>query len=425
MFIPRSRLFWSVGIGHLTNDMFVSMGPVILAFISASLVPMTNTQVGLLVSAGQIVGALSQPFFGLAADRRGGRWLASGGLLWLTSMMMVALLAAQLTGQYWLVFLPYAVMVLGSGALHPVGALHAAESEPQRVSTTMSYFFLMGQVGLGLGPALAGILIDLANPASAGFYTAPLGLGYGWATPADIRPFYIFGLFALPGILLMATTIPSQSIYQSRHQDRLKGGSSSFSLRDLPLTPFAILVVMITLRGLAQPGSVNFLPILFREKGWSPAEYGLITSSFWLASAFAGVLFGELADRYDRRWIVMVSMVISAPAFFLLPSVDGLAAFLLAIAAGGFSGGSHSIIVVLAQEMMPSAKGFASGTILGFIFGTGALGSLVIGRMSDAFGLTRTFEIVAVITVISGLIALFIPLNKAEPGLQPVLEGAD
>jgi FSR family fosmidomycin resistance protein-like MFS transporter len=167
------------------------------------------------------------------------------------------------------------------------------------------------------------------------------------------------------------------------------------------------------LRGLAQPGSVNFIPVLFQQKGWSPAEYGLITSFFWIASGISGVVFGNLADRYDRRYIVLFSMVVSAPMFFFLPLVDGALAFLLAILAGGFSGGAHSIIVVLAQGLIPNSKGFASGAILGFIFGTGALGSLIIGSISDTIGLGTTFQMVAIAAALSGVLALFMPKRES------------
>jgi FSR family fosmidomycin resistance protein-like MFS transporter len=160
---------------------------------------------------------------------------------------------------------------------------------------------------------------------------------------------------------------------------------------------------------LAQPGSANFIPALFEEKGWTAAQYGLITSSFWVASGVAGVVMGNLADRFDRRWIVLASMVISAPAFFLLPVITGPMAFVLAIIAGGFSGGSHSIIVVLAQELVPNSKGFASGAILGFIFASGAVGNIIIGAVSDSIGLGVTFQIVAVTAVISGFVALLLP----------------
>jgi len=134
-----------------------------------------------------------------------------------------------------------------------------------------------------------------------------------------------------------------------------------------------------------------------------------------VASAISGVIFGNLADRYDRRWVVSISMVLSAPMFFFLPIVNGPVAFALAILAGGLSGGSHSIIVVLAQELIPAAKGFASGMILGFIFGVGALGSTLIGAMSDIIGLGTTFQLVAGLVVLASIVALALPTNKKDP----------
>ena len=62
--MPRHRrLLWSVCFGHLTNDIFASMAPVLLTFLAAGIMPMSNIQIGLVVSLSQLLGALTQPFF--------------------------------------------------------------------------------------------------------------------------------------------------------------------------------------------------------------------------------------------------------------------------------------------------------------------------------------------------------------------------
>ena len=163
--MPRHlRLLWSVSIGHLTNDIFASMTPVLLTFLAAGIMPMSNIQIGLAVSIAQLLGAITQPFFGIRADRSGGRWIGSIGLVFHVGMFTIAVAMAALTRQYWLMFIPLVIATIGSGALHPVGALHAAESVPRRSAFNMAIFFLMGQTGLALGPAIAGILLDQANP---------------------------------------------------------------------------------------------------------------------------------------------------------------------------------------------------------------------------------------------------------------------
>jgi hypothetical protein len=70
------------------------------------------------------------------------------------------------------------------------------------------------------------------------------------------------------------------------------------------------------------------------------------------------------------------------------------------------------LIVVMAQKLMPARKGLASGTSLGFIFGTGAIGTLVIGALSDRLTLPTTFQIVGIVTFIAGIVALGLPSER-------------
>jgi FSR family fosmidomycin resistance protein-like MFS transporter len=275
----------------------------------------------------------------------------------------------------------------------------------------MAYFFLMGQTGLALGPFLAGLLLDVANPPFYLAFNAPFApvyeIPFVWS--ARVTPLLVTVLLALPILLFMMIAMPRPVIQSVGNAAR-----ATISIRSLPLRAFGILGVVVALRSLAQPGSVTFIPVLFQQKGWSPSEYGAITSSFWIASGVAGVMFGNLADRFDRRAVIAVSLFLAVPMFFMLPLVDGPVAFLLAILAGGLSGGSHSIIVVLAQDMIPAAKGFASGTIMGFIFATGALGSLLIGTISDQIGLETTFQLVAAATLAASVVALALPAGRQQ-----------
>lgn len=393
MNIPRQRSFWAIAVGHTTVDIFTSMGPVLLAFLSAQVLPVSNTQIGAAVSAQQLAGSLSQPLFGWLADRGGARWqrwLGAGGVLW-TVIFLVIAVALAMTGQYWLMVVPYALAALGSGAFHPVGTMLAAEADSDHAASNLSYFFLLGQAGLALGPALAGILLDRANPPGTGAVT--------------VTPIYVLGLLALLPIGLLAINMPS-----GRARSRPAVAASPEATASLPVRALTLLALMVMLRSMAQPGSVAFIPRLFQSKGWDPTEYGLITTSFWLASGIAGVIFGQLADRYDRRHVIAGSLLLSVPALYLLPvSGEKFLAFGLAIAAGALTGGSHSVIVALAQTLIPGRKGLASGLTLGFLFATGAVGSLLIGGLADKIGLSSAFQIVALVMIAAGMTALWLP----------------
>lgn len=417
MYFPRKRLFWAVSIGHLTNDTFMSMQSVVLAFISVNLLPLSTVQIGTILGVTALLGALSQPFFGLLTDRGGGRLLGAGGVAWTVGFMLLALVAAE-TGIYWLMVAAFILPAIGSGAFHPVGTMFAADSDRSYAASNLSYFFLMGQFGLALGPAIAGLLLNSASTNNAAFTEALGPVLHGrLLEQGTVSPIFSVGLFAIPAVLLMAFTIPNRAAFrQTKTSEQANGVVEARTA--IPVVALLILISMVTLRSLAQPGSVNFIPVLFQAKGWSPAQYGLITSSFWIASGIAGVFIGGMADRFDRRRVIAISLVLSAPAFFFLPLVDGALAFVLAILAGGLSGGSHSIIVVMAQSLIPRAKAFASGMILGLIFGTGAVGNFLIGWLSEAIGLDNAFQLVAGLIVVASALALLLPAQ--QPAVQPV-----
>lgn len=411
--MPRQvRLLLSVCFGHLTNDIFASMTPVLLTFLAAGILPMSNIQIGLAVSMAQLLGAITQPWFGIRADRAGGRVLGAFGLAFHVGLFTLGVILAAAARNYWLMFIPIVLAPIGSGALHPVGALHAAEAVPRRSAFNMALFFLMGQTGLALGPAIAGILLEWANPDLLGQLGRSVGFTH-FGMQDNLTPIILLSVIALPGVYLMASSIPRSHEHHAE-QNKRKSERENGGGQKLPLFAFLVLGLIVLLRGLGQQGSVAFVPVLFEQKGWDPAAYGTITSSYWIASAVSGLIFGRLADRFDRRMVMMLSMLFSAPAFFLLPAYEGAFAFFLAIAAGGLSGGAHSLIVVMAQDLIPMRKGFASGAILGFIFATGAIGSLAIGFISDQIGLALTFQIVALMIAVAGALSLLLP-RKAQP----------
>ncbi|NWF70638.1 MAG: MFS transporter [Chloroflexi bacterium] len=394
MKLPRNPLFWAVAFGHAVNDTFMSMGAVLLTFLSGSILPIGPREIGLAESFRQLVGSFSQPFFGWFVDQTGGRWAGAGGVAWTVSFMILGLTLGLATQNFWLMFIPYGLAALGSGAFHPVGSMHAAESDKAHATGNLSWFFLFGQLGLAFGPGIAGALIQISG---------------------SIVPVFALGVFAIPAVYVMGKHIPDRTAYQLTRPEKLER-RQAINWKALPWKALGLLLLVVALRSVAQPGSGQFIPVLFEHKGWDPAFYGLITSTFWLASGFGGVYFGNLADRIDRRVVVAASLALCAPTFIFLPHVDGLLAFALALAAGGLSGGSHSILVSTAQELMPGSKAFASGAILGIIFGMGALGSLFIGTLAESTGLPTAFEIVGFITFGAAASAFLLPrpIRKAQ-----------
>lgn len=419
---PNKAVFWAVNLGHFTNDTFMSMRSVLLTFISSYILPMSNRQIGLAISLGELTGALSQPLFGWIADKTGGRWLGAIGVTWTVSFIMLAMLVVATGGGYLLMVIPLAIAALGSGAFHPVGSMHAADVDKKRAASNAAIFFMFGQIGLGVGPALAGLLL---NGAHSDLNTV-LGAALGPANQGlllergSLSPIFILWLLFIPAAVLMALAIPNRRAFSDASQQAAALQTSPQKATVFPKKAFAVLALAVMLRSLANPAIITFLPRLFEAKGWTPAEYGLITSVAWIAAGLAGVVFGFLANRYDQRYIIMAGLLAAVPALFLLPVLESGIVFVLALLVGALTGGSHSLIVVLAQGLMPGRKGLASGSILGFIFATGAVGNLVIGDLADRFGTAAAFQIVAGVTAIASFLWLLLPNPRQPTATVPV-----
>lgn len=422
MRFPTQRLFWAVSLGHMANDMVMSMRSVLLTFMSAYVLPMSGQQIGFAVSAIELTGALSQPFFGRRADKTGGRWLGAGGVAWTAIMMITGLTAASLTGNYVLMLIPMALAGLGSAAFHPVGSMHATDVEPMRAGRNAALFFMFGQLGLAISPALAGLLLNNAHSNLRDQFGSALGGAAPiWIERGSVFPVFVIGLVVVPAAIWMAMTLPGRTIYNAPLAAKPHTPLPSASAA-LPATPslrvFALIGLAVAFRSLAHLSTVNFLPYIFQHKGWQPAEYGFITGVFWVASGLTGVWFGSLGDRYDARRVVLFSLLVAVPPIFLIPDLNGILAILAAILIGA-SSGSHSLIVVLAQSLLPGRKGFASGAVLGFIFATGAVSNLIVGSLIDRVGPTTTFHIIAVVTLMTSILWLWLPhMNRRPPAVE-------
>ncbi len=431
MRFPRSVLFRAVLIGHLTNDIFMSMGPVLLAFAGAHFLNANAAAIGLAISLRELIGAVSQPFFGVLTDRSGGRWLAALGVAW-TALNMSAALVMALSGNGLLTLLFYCSAALGSGAFHPVGTMYASNVEKENAARNSSYFFLFGQIGLGTGPAFAGILL-----AALTFKQEDV-VRLQPTVEGNLIGLLALSLAALPAVLLMARHIPSQRSVRAAQSAAIATPKARQPITRLMVGTFALFMVVLLLRSISHIGIVNFVPILFERRGWLVSDYGFVTSLYWIASAFSGVLLGTLADKHDRRRMIAISVWLGAPLLFILPIAEGIAAPLLALASGALLGASFPLIVVMAQSLLPNAKGFAAGLTLGMIFGAGAVGNTLMGFLADGvqsigfngIGIQVTFQVVAAGAVLAGFLALLLPQRlsgqtKAAPVPEPVPQGAD
>lgn len=375
----RSGIFSSVALGHLAVDLLNGTRPVLLTYLSVSL-GLTNTALAA-VSTGYVwVASASQPLFGWLADRVGARWLASLGILWMSLFFSLAML---IDGPLSLVLL--ILGSLGSAAFHPAGMMESTlagrELYAGRETTASALFFFAGQFGYFIGPIASGPLI--ARYGAPGLlvlaaFLLPVGLNAGW----QLRH------------------------RQIAHHQKVELNKSSVPAR-ISWKIIFLLALIGGMQAWAQQNMMTFTPKYLHDLGQSPVVYGIFAGLFMGGSAFGNVLGGSLADKFGKQRVAMTALLLASLPLFTISQI-GWSPWLYALVplSGALTGSVHSIIVVLAQRVLPMGMGAASGLTLGFIFSVGALGTLLCGPLADSLGWPPVFLLTGGLTLTAALLTL-------------------
>ena len=404
------RRLSAVSFGHMAIDILNASLAMILAVLAGPL-SLSNADIALGAMAYTLMGSLTQPFFGMLADRVGGRWLGAVGLLWTA----VFYFAATFSQSYIMLISLMTVASLGSGAFHPQGAMNAGAAGKHRASTATSIFFLLGQMGLAFGPMIVGVLLEevwMIGPRMMSVATLP---------------FVVWMAFSLRKPLERVE--PEAASKRPAQQPHAVGGLAANRAQQpnrgrAALVAFAVLVA---LRASVQQAFYGLLPKYFADLGFSPSEFGFMVGVISVALALGTMTGGILGDRYDQPKILLWSLLASAPfSWLILDIANAWFFFPLAFAAGFFIGVPHSILVVMAQRLLPGRQGLASGAILGFTFAAGAVGMGVAGPFADIFSLSSVLHVVALLPVLAAICAFFMRTRTpVTPAMAPVAGSAD
>jgi FSR family fosmidomycin resistance protein-like MFS transporter len=373
-------------------DLLNGQKSLLLAVLSVPL-GLSNALIGLVSALYTFSGSLLQPVFGLLADRYGGRWVAVIGVVWMAGAFV---LAVSIPGHGALVLLVLAA--LGSAAFHPAGTMEATligrQQQSLQETTSASLFFLFGQLGYTIGPAIGGPIIDRWGASALALLLIPV----------------------VPITLNAAYFLPTLAVSQSRD---FEGGyieSGPWRFRAV-FVPF---IGLMALRSWTQSNMMTFLPKYFSDLGFPPREFGPIMALFMGGSAVGGVAAGWLADRYGKRRILLWSLLLAALPLALYPLVGSSRwVYLVSFFAGALTGAPHSIVVVLAQRMIPGRMGTVSGFVLGFTFASGAIGVLISGLQADMAGFNAVFYTSALLTIAAAIMALSVREEGEEKTAAP------
>ncbi len=382
----------AVSYGHFAIDVLNASIAMVLTS-AAGLFDMSVSQIGFGAMVCTLSASLTQPLFGMWADRLKGRWLGAAGLLWTATFYAIA----PFMPTYWTMVACLAVGALGSGALHPVGILHASSAGGRLPTTATSIFFLGGQSGLALGPFVAGLAIQT------------VGLRVGMP---------LMALATLPAVAVMAVLLREPIEDSAARSGSSPAAAKAASNRNRGLFVAVAFVLLIAFRSATMQSYMVLLPKYFDDLGYEPAMYGAIIAVLTFGGALGTFGGGYLGDKLNRRIVIFLATVISVP--FLLGLLNGAGAVLLASAAlaGAMLNIPHSILLMMAQQFLPARKGMIGGAVLGFMFAIGAVAAWVASLLADVVGLGTVLTALAFFPIVAGVCALTLPSTR-QPAILP------
>jgi FSR family fosmidomycin resistance protein-like MFS transporter len=364
-------------LGHLTVDSYVGIIPVLYPVLIGRF-DLNFATVGLISLAYSGTAAISQPLFGVIADRYGTR-LTGVSLVWTavtfalvgfvpTFPLLVALACAS---------------GLGSGAFHPFGALDVRALLPKRSrSAGMSIYVTAGTVGVAIGP-LIGI----------GLFTW-FGLrGTGWLVIPGI---------ATGAYLLWRMRKAAPSVATERK-------AAPAPRQVVPMLAIAAVIGVMMSRSWTVYVFQSFTPTWYQDLGYGPGFYGPLVTTLVLSSAIGTVGCGALADRYGRRTVIIGTLILSIPAVLLYTLFPGPWGFVTGIAIGFLAASTAPLMLLMAQQLMASRAGLASGLVMGLGFVTGAIGVPINGAIADSIGLQKSLMTHVILVVVTIGIAWLLP----------------
>jgi DHA1 family multidrug resistance protein-like MFS transporter len=300
------------------------------------------------------------------------------------------------------------------------------------VSTFIILRALEGALTAGLYPAAMGIVADIAPRNergrwtgivmagySMGFVVGPVlgGLLYDWLGYA--APFVASALMAVFALGAAALLVPEtrtpaarkrEELWQRREKEKtvVLDGSLWNSL-PRPLAVFAVLLLtefsMFFAFAFIEPQMVFYL---YEDLDWTTVQFGVLVASYGLALVIGQVTLGRLSDRFDRKPVIIVGLVLHAVFYIALAVVSSFPQLLLSSVISGLGEAlalpavTAFVIDMTPEEHRSRVMGIKESAAA---FG-GVLGPLLVVSASTLTTPQGVFVIAAVLVMVMAGIAL-------------------
>jgi MFS transporter, FSR family, fosmidomycin resistance protein len=385
--------FFHLNILHVLNDGFGASLVLLLPFIAQSQ-GLSLTQVGLLGTILNVAGiVLALPAAYLAA-RFGGLKV----LIWAAFLYGTAFLVTGGTGHFWVLLPVFTVAGIGFGVFHPIAfALIAKWTPKERRGRAMGDFTAIGDVGrIGIAAALSFLAVAI-----------------GWQKTA-----MVYAAVALLAAVFFYRYLFSNTTQIASKKEHHEQAQPLSLLQVLKNKRYVLTICSAAFDGFASASLFVFLPFLLLERQVDPALLGAFTATFFIGTFFGKALLGRVVDRVGSAKVFIVAELLMATFICLLASTTALPLVIVcSVILGIFTKGTVPVLQAMVSESVEHHGNFEKAfSIEGFVSNVGiTLAPLVLGFISDQFGIVQAFYVMAGSALLAAIPALlFFAVGRAR-----------
>lgn len=369
---PRYRRLAALSWLHFLNDGSANYLPGVLPAVLLALGQ--GTEIAGSVMSALLIGQALQVVSGWFADHVGGRRFILVGVLGSS-------LAAAMIGvapNIW-VLIPALVLIgISNASFHPQALAGARSLSGDRQGLGMSLFLVGGELGRGIWPLLASLLV------------VNWGLQFLW-------------LLALPALISIALLWRQLPLQQPRHPQ-----ARPIAWRQ-HLGPMSALVAFSVLRALTIFGVVTYLPVLWHQRGHGLTEGAALISVLLVVGIVGNIGGGHLSDHIGRRAVLLGSSLAAGSLLVAFLLSTGLWQWLILGALGIALFATLPLGIIIGQDIFPENRSLGSGIALGFSNGLAALALAGLDLLSSASGPESVLWLLVGAVTLAGLISLRLP----------------
>ncbi len=339
--------------------------------------------IGMIFGSSSLGRTFFLPYFGRLSDTKGRKPLIVSGLLAYTVISFGFIFFKEVNALIVLRFF----QGIASAMLMPVIQAYVGDITPTgNEGFSMGLFNMSMFCGLSIGPLLGGAIHDHFSLQTS---------------------FVCMGLLSLIAFFFCVFLLPA-----TRSEKYISSGKSPYDWKQLFLDRDIVSIFMFRFSHILCIGIVwAFLPLLAKLSfSATSSAIGILIMLGVLVSGALHVPMGFLADKINKKWMVVTGGLIVASAVFSFVWVEGFWGMLWASVFFGIGGGI-AMPALMAIAVLKGSQTDSMGSVMAILSVAHSLGmlcgSLIGGLMMDLFELRVAFPLGAVVMAITVVLFLF------------------